>query len=264
MKITEARIVSIIISFFIDRKNLKHYSIVKKTGIDQKTIKDWHLQKRKELRSGSFNQLISGLQNDIFSVFEEFSEFVIEELANDGIMMEYTRKIFESNGRDISMIQKQLLELDIPEQKYLQETIGTANIIEILKSFLTVYREYFQVSEMSLGEGEVEFVYYPLVYCNKQLEDFENIVPDLNYLVLKFPNSYYVGIILSNYVIDYTSPSKYGYYKYMIEKLKTQNDLKMLLFFTDINEENIPFEVQGFLMEKFNLFFEFVSERDLQ
>lgn len=264
MKITEARIVSIIISFFIDRKNLKYYSIVKKTGIDQKTIKDWHLQKRKELRSGSFNQLISGLQNDIFSVFEEFSEFVIEELANDGIMMEYTRKIFESNGRDISMIQKQLLELDIPEQKYLQETIGTANIIEILKSFLTVYREYFQVSEMSLGEGEVEFVYYPLVYCNKQLEDFENIVPDLNYLVLKFPNSYYVGIILSNYVIDYTSPSKYGYYKYMIEKLKTQNDLKMLLFFTDINEENIPFEVQGFLMEKFNLFFEFVSERDLQ
>lgn len=264
MKITEARIVSIIISFFKDRKNLKYYSIVKKTGIDQKTIKDWHLQKRKELRSGSFNQLISGLQNDIFSVFEEFSEFVIEELANDGIMMEYTRKIFESNGRDISMIQKQLLELDIPEQKYLQETIGTANIIEILKSFLTVYREYFQVSEMSLGEGEVEFVYYPLVYCNKQLEDFENIVPDLNYLVLKFPNSYYVGIILSNYVIDYTSPSKYGYYKYMIEKLKTQNDLKMLLFFTDINEENIPFEVQGFLMEKFNLFFEFVSERDLQ
>lgn len=115
MKITEARIVSIIISFFIDRKNLKYYSIVKKTGIDQKTIKDWHLQKRKELRSGSFNQLISGLQNDIFSVFEEFSEFVIEELANDGIMMEYTRKIFESNGRDISMIQKQLLELDIPE-----------------------------------------------------------------------------------------------------------------------------------------------------
>lgn len=264
MKITEARIVSIIISFFIDRKNLKYYSIVKKTGIDQKTIKDWHLQKRKELRSGSFNQLISGLQYDISSVFEEFSEFVIEELANDGIMMEYTRKIFESNGRDISMIQKQLLELDISEQKYLQETIGTANIIEILKSFFTVYREYFQVSEKSLGEGEAEFVYYPLVYCNKQLKNFENIVPDLNYLVLKFPNAYYVGIILSNYVIDYTLPSQYGYYKYMIEKLKTQNDLKMLLFFTDINEETIPFEVQGFLMEKFNLFFEFVSERDLQ
>lgn len=264
MKITEAKIVSIIISFFIDRKNFKYYSIDKKTGINQKTIKNWHLQKHKELRSGSFNQLISGLQNDISSVFDEFSEFVIEELANDGIMPEYTRTIFENNSSNISMIQKQLLELDISEQKYLQETIGTANIIEILKSFLTVYREYFQVSEKSLGEGEVEFVYYPLVYHNEQSEDFENIVPNLNYLVLKFPNAYYVGIILSNYVINYTSPTKYGYYKYMIEKLKTQNDLKMLLFFTDINEETIPFEVQGFLMEKFNLFFEFVSESDLQ
>ena len=146
MKITEARIVSIIISFFIDRKNLKYYSIDKKTGIHQKTIKAWHLQEHKKLNSGSFNQLISGLQDDILLAFEEFSEFVIEELANDGIMMEYTSKIFESNGRDIYLIQKQLLELDIPEQKYLQETIGTANIIEILKSFLTVYREYFQVN----------------------------------------------------------------------------------------------------------------------
>lgn len=264
MKITEARIVSIIISFFIDRKNLKYYWINKKTDIDQKTLKAWHLQEHKNIRSGSVKQLIAGLKNDISSVFEEFSEFVIGELANDGIMREYTRKVFENNGRDISMIIKQLLELDVSEQKYMQETIGTANIIEILKSLLTVYREYFQVSEKSLGEVEAEFIYYPLVYCNKQSKDFENIVPNLNYLVLKFPNDYNVGIILSNYVIDYSDPSKYGYYKYMIEKLKTQNDLKMLLFFTDIDKKRFPFEAQSRLMEKYNLFFEFVSEIDLQ
>lgn len=264
VKITEERIVSIIIGFFIDRKTLKYYSINKKTDIDPKTLKDWHLQKRKKIRSGSVNQLISGLQNDISSVFEEFSEFAIEELANDGILKEYTRKIFGNNGKDVSMIITQLLELDVPEQEYLQETVGTANIIEILKSFLNVYREYFQVSEKSLGDAEVEFIYYPLVHSNKQPKDFENIVPNLNYLVLKFPNAYYVGIILSNYVIDYTVHSKYGYYKYMIEKLKNQNDLKMLLIFTDIDKERVPFEIQSSLMKKYNLFFEFVNETDLQ
>lgn len=51
---------------------------------------------------------------------------------------------------------------------------------------------------------------------------------------------------------------------YMIDKLKSQNDLKMLLFITDIDKKRIPFEVQSKLMEKCNLFFEFVSETDLQ
>lgn len=262
MKITEIRIVSIIISFFIDQKKFTYYSISTITGLDQKTLKDWHLQKRKRIRFGSFDQLISGLQNNIFAVFEEFSEFFIEKLANDGIMMECVRKIFESNGRNISMIQKQLLELDIPEQKYLQETIGTANIIEILKSLLSVYKDYFQVSEKSLGAGEVEVAYNSPVYRNKQSKDFENIVPELNYLVLKFPNSYCVGIILSNYVTDaLTSPKYYGY---KIKEFETQNKLKMLLFFTDVNEETIPFDVQSSLMKEFNFFFEFVREMDLQ
>lgn len=266
MKITEEKLVSIIISFFIEQKDLSYYKLQKKTQFDPKTLKAWHLQERKCIRPDSVKQLISSLQNDISSAFEEFSEFIIKELENSGINREFTWKIFDNNNRNISSIKKQLLELDIPEKKYMQETIGTSNIIGTLKSFLTVYREYFQVNERGIGEGEgeIEFVYYPLVYCNRQSTAFENSVPDPNSLVLKFPNAYHVGIILSNYTVDYTAPSKYDYYKYMIEKLKLQNDLKMLLFFTDINEEKIPFDVQGFLMEKFNLFFEFVSEKDLQ
>lgn len=264
MKITKEKIALIVVRFFLERRGLSYYSINKKTGLDSNTIKAWHLQKCKNIRPGSVDQLISGLQNDISSVFVEFSEFVIEELENEGFMREYTRKIFESMDRDISKIKNQLLELDIPEQKYLQGTIGTINIIEILKSFFSVYRDYFQISENGLGEGETEFIYYPLVYCNKESKNFENMVPTLNYLVLKFPHSYHVGIILSNYVIDYTNSDKFGYYKYMIEKLKNQNGLKMLLFFTDINEETIPFKIQGSLMKEYNLFFEFVNERDLQ
>lgn len=38
----------------------------------------------------------------------------------------------------------------------------------------------------------------------------------------------------------------------------------MLLFITDVDKETIPFDIQSSLMEEYNLFFEFVSEGDLQ
>ena len=263
MKITKERIASIVICFFKEQKKFSYYALAEKVGVDQKSIKNWAMQERKSIRLSSVMNLVSSLQSDISSVFEDFSEFVIAELDKDGISREYTWKIF-NDDRNISTIIERLLELDISEQKTLQEKIGTANIIQTLKSFLVVYREYFQVSEKGIGEGEDEFVYFPLVYITRQSKDFDNSISDLNYLILKFPNSYYVGIILCNYVIDYSDSRVYNYYLYMIEKLKFQNDLKMLLFITDIDKKRIPFEVQSLLMEKYNLFFEFVSETDLQ
>lgn len=264
MRITEEKFVSIIIQFFKERKNLSFYALAEKVGVDQKSIKGWYMLHRKSIRSESVKQLISCLQNDISSDFEEFSEFAIEELDKDGISREYTWEIFSNNYKNIITIKEQLLKLDIPEQKYLQEKIGTANVISILKSFLVVYREYFQVIEKNIGEGDIEFVYYRLIYCDRQSRNLKKYVPDLNYLIVRFPNAYYVGIILSNYVIDYYDKDAYDYYLFMIEKLKTQNDLKMLLFITDIDKKRIPFEIQSSLMEKYNLFFEFVSEADLQ
>lgn len=263
MKITKERIASIIILFLKERRNFSYYALADKAGVDQKSIKDWEMRERKSIRSSSFDNLVSNLQNEISLAFKEFSEFVITELDNDGISKEYTWKIFDGT-RDISNIVRQLLELDISEKKTLQEKIGTANIIRTLKVFLSAYREYFQVNERGIGEAEAEFIYSPLVYSVRQSNDFENSVPDLNYLILKFPNAYNVGIVLSNYAIDYSDSKAYSYYSFMIEKLKTQNDLKMLLFVTDIDKKSIPFSIQSSLMEKYNLFFEFVKEKDLQ
>lgn len=98
-------------------------------------------------------------------------------------------------------------------------------LIEKCGNILDRYREYFQVSENGIGEGEGEFVYSPLVYSTRQSRNIEKSISDLNYLILKFPNAYYVGIILCNYVIDYSDFSVYNYFLYMIEKLKSQNDL---------------------------------------
>lgn len=259
MKTTKERIVSIIIRFFIERNKISYYTLSVRVGVDQKSIKDWGMQKRKSIRNSSIKQLVNGLEGEIASEFENFSEYVIAELDKDGISSEYTWEIF-NNTTDIYSIIEQLLGLDIPEQKTLQERIGTSNIIRTLKSFLVVYREYFQVSEKVIGEGE----YYPLVYCDKQSKNCDNSITDLNYLILKFPSAYYIGIILCNYVIDYSKDRDYNFYKFMIDKLKSQNDIKMLLFITDIDKKRIPFEIQSKLMEEYNLFFEFVNETDLQ
>lgn len=263
MNITREKIISITIRFFTKKKNFSYYSLNNKTGADQKSIKAWESQAHKKIRSDSFNSFMLALQDDIASSFEEFSVFFVEELENTGVSRENTQEIF-NNTKDMLTITEQLLLLNISNPKPLQDKIGTANIIRTLKVLFSPYRDYFQISETVIGETESVFVYAPLVYNASSSADPSSSIPELNYLIIKFPNAYHVGIILSNYTIDYSNTKDYNYYSYMIEKLKNQNDLKMLLFITDIDKKSIPIPVQSSLMEKFNLFFEFVKKKDLQ
>lgn len=262
MKIKKEKIASVLIRFFTEQKKMSYYSLREKTDMDPKSLKDWAEQRRQSIRDKSFKSLVSSLQNDISSSFEEFSDFFIEEMDNDGINMEYIWKSFDKN-KDISRIIDELLDLDVSGPKTLQEKIGTANIIQTLKNFFSPYRDYFQVSEVVIGEAESEFIYSSLIYNANQSNKLEDSIPELNYLILKFPNAYHVGIVLSNYKINYTDQKIYNCYCYMIEKLKTQNDLKMLLFITDLDKKCIPISLQSSLMEKYNLFFEFVKKKDL-
>ncbi len=260
MNITKERIISIIISYFIERKNISPYRLAEKVDVDQKSITAWAKEERSTIQRESVNSLISGLKDDIDKEFVGISDFLVSELAKDGIDKEYTRIIFNENKNMLVIIEK-LQKLDISEQKYLQEELGTAPIFESLKKFLSAYREYFQVNEKRIGEGKNESKYASL-FCNPKRT--KNSTSGINYLVLKFQNAYNVGIILSNYIIDYSDSDKLDYYSYMIEKLKTQNDLKMLLFITDIDKKIIPVSVQTLLMKDYNLFFEFVKKKDLQ
>lgn len=263
MKITRKMIISIIVRFFLERKNLSYYSLSIKTDTDQKSIKAWEMQEREIIRPTSFKHLVCSLRDEINSEFEEFSVFFINELERAGISTKYTHGIF-NNTPDIIPVIEQLLQLNISEPKFLQEELGTASIIRTLKNLLSPYREYFQINEKLIGETESEFVYAPLIYNANHLTDSSASISELNYIILKFPNAYHIGIILSNHTIDYSKPTEYNYYSYMIEKLKIQNDLKMLLFITDIDKKSIPIPIQSTLMEKYNLFFEFVKESDLQ
>lgn len=260
MMIKKEKIASIIVRFF--KKN--GYTYYKLSGImevDQKSIKDWETEKH-IIRDSSFHKLLETLKNKFNLEFKEFFDFLEKELNNAGIDRDYIREII-GNNIDISYVVNELMKSPISnlERKKLQDNLGTANIIQILKDFFFQYQDYFQVSEKIIDETEAEMAYSPLIYNSNS--DDKNSIKSINYLILKFANNYQVGIVLSNYIIDYSS-KEYNYYCYMIEKLKTQNDLKMLLLVTDIDKQMIPFNKQSSLMEKYNLFFEFVKKEDLQ
>lgn len=263
MVITRERIVSIVISFFTKQKEYSYYLMAEKIGADQKSIKGWERQERGFIRIASFESIIHSLQDDISVDFEEFSEFFMCELDNDGISKEYTQEVF-SKTIDLSVIVEQLLNLDVSKQKLLQEKLGTESIIRNLRKLFAPYRDYFQINEKGICENEIDYAYAPLVHNGKQTVELLCSETEINYLILKFPNSYNIGIVLSNYTIDANNKTQYGYYCYMIEKLRSQNDLKMLLFFTDVDKKDIPFSVQSSLMENYNLFFEFVKKKNLQ
>lgn len=260
MNITKERIISIIISYFIEQKKMSPYRLASKVNVDQKSITAWAKEERSIIQRESVNSLISGLKDDINKEFVGISEFLVSELAKDGIDREYTWKIFNET-KDMLVIIEKLQEFEILEQKYLQDKLGTAPIIENLKKFLSAYREYFQINDKGIGEGKNGSIYASLIYNPKNPKDSIN---GINYLVLKFQNAYNVGIILTNFIIDYSDSEKLDYYSIMIEKLKSQNDLRMLLFITDIDKKTIPVSVQTLLMKDYNLFFEFIKKKDLQ
>lgn len=158
-----------------------------------------------------------------------------------------------------------LLLLDFSEGYYLQDRIGTENIIQKVKVLLSPFRDYFQVSEQVIHDTENGFepAYAPLIYSSRYTSSQIHGVSQLNYLILKFPNTYHVGILLSNYSIDYSDTSKFSYFSYMIDRLKVSNNLSMILFVTDMHKNSVSFPVQLALMEKHNLFFEFITRESL-
>ena len=147
----------------------------------------------------------------------------------------------------------------------MQDRIGTENIIQKVKVLLSPFRDYFQVSEQVIHDTENGFepAYAPLIYSSRYTSSQIHGVSQLNYLILKFPNTYHVGILLSNYSIDYSDTSKFSYFSYMIDRLKVSNNLSMILFVTDMHKNSVSFPVQLALMEKHNLFFEFITRETL-
>ena len=250
-------LLSIILKYFNEKKKISFYELKKKTGKDRKSLKAWSDQKNQHVQTKSFDAVVNTLQNEIAVHFNDFSEYTLSVLENNSIIREYVQEIFDDN-KSIQTIIDQLLLLDFSEGYYLQDRIGTKNIIQKAKVLLSPFRDYFQVSEQVIHDNEngLEPTYAPLIYSSGYTSQPIHGGSQLNYLILKFPNAYHVGILLSNYLIDYSDTSELGYFSYMIDRLKSSNNLSMILFVTDIDKKSVSFSVQSALMEKHNLFFD--------
>lgn len=264
MKITKELLLSIILKYFYEKKEMSFYELKKKTDKDIKSLQAWSGQKNQHVQTRNFNAVVNALQNEISLHFDDFSKYALSVLEKNGIIREYVQEVFDDN-KPIQNIINQLLLLDFSEGYYLQDRIGTENIIQKVKVLLSPFRDYFQVSEQVIHDTENGFepAYAPLIYSSRYTSSQIHGVSQLNYLILKFPNTYHVGILLSNYSIDYSDTSKFSYFSYMIDRLKVSNNLSMILFVTDMHKNSVSFPVQLALMEKHNLFFEFITRETL-
>lgn len=264
-KITKEILASIVIRYFTEhKKQYTYYKLSQITGFDQQSIRDWEKLKRKSIRNTSFWELIKALQGELQTSFDEFTIYAISELESCGKNVERLQDVFDVSIPFLSII-KTLLQDESPMERSLQEKSGTYNIIRILKGFLSQHREYFHVGEKSLCEMDDPIVNSSFInFTSKVKAGKEILSQESNYLLVKFPGDYNCLIILSNDYISFFENNELNYFAYQIDRLKTQNNIDILLIITDIDKKNIPFVSQSFLMEKFNLFFEFVKIKDLQ
>ncbi len=258
MSISRERLASIAIRYFTKIKNMSYYAVADIAMSDQKSIKAWEKMKRENMRTSSLTSLISKLEDNIKEDYAGFSEFLFQELENDGISRDYVKDIV-FNSTDVPNVFLELQKVDLSIPLPYQERLGTAGIVQDVKSFLSPYREYFQINDKYLGENDNEDYFSSLIYNPKFSETSDSSVKELNYIVIKFPNAYHVGIILSNYAIDYSDGKQRADFSLKIGKLKSQHDLDMLIIVTDIHRKSIPLSVQATFMEQYNLFFEFVK-----
>ena len=264
MKITKELLLSIILKYFNVRKEMSFYQLEKKTGKSIKSLKAWSTNKNKRVHPKNFRTVLNALESDICLNFNDFCDYTLSILENSGFSREFIQEIFDDTT-PIKNIINQLLMLNFSEKYYLQDRIGTEEIIQKVKILLSPFRDYFQISDQIIHDNEngLEPAYAPLIYISDYTSQPLHAIKEVNYLILKFPNSYHIAILLSNYAIDYSDTTKLSYFSYMIDRLKTSYNLSMIIFFTDIEKKSVSFLAQSALMKNHNLFFEFITRKSL-
>ena len=254
-KITKERLASVIISFFTVKTGMySYYRLAKKTGLDSQTLSAWEREERSSIREEAFQYLIKGLDQDLKSSFKAFSEYAIQVLKEDGNNEEYLQDTFDPSS-PIPRIVDTLLQGETDSKRHLQEKLGTEGITRILKDLLSQHHDYFQVAERPLHVMDNPIVYFSRIDLLNMSINNESDSQEPNYVVIKFPSAYNCLIILSNDHINYQDNEKFDFFAYRTEKLKAHNKIKIVLIITDIDENEIPFEKQSFLMERCKEFF---------
>lgn len=257
--ISKEKITSIILNYFNEKKGWTPYRLKKQIGVEQKTVRKWMQETdRSFMRKSSFDLVNEKLGNEICTLYVEFREYFIDKIekteADTEGIVEILRNNEPENAEEVDVLINKILEQNNHAQPKMQEILGRSNIINSLEELLMQYKEFFQIAEKSNVENMIN-------------DDglFKETIEELgDFLIVKFPGRYSIGILLANYEIDYTVEKEKDAFCYRVEKFKNQNDLQMVLLITDLDKEEIPIPFQGLLMKKFNLFFECIGKNDLE
>ncbi|WP_290092346.1 hypothetical protein [uncultured Dubosiella sp.] len=222
--------------------------------LDTKTLRSWYNEEIKNINRNKFDDFITSLKDDAFANFNELSDYIAEEFYKNGILYDEVKKVFDENKdkEDFHNLIKQLL--DLQPSLTMQDYIGRTNIIDSLKSNIQEHQKKFEFK--NIRGSEKSSISIPSLGGGEDSE--------LNYLILNFRDNYSLAIIFANQ--GFILECKKNSIENIIDNLKDDKGIKMILVFVDImDKEAIPFDsnFREKLMKKYNLFFEFIREKEL-
>ena len=106
MIITKELLLSIILKYLNEKREVSFYELEKITGKDRKSLHAWAIQKNRHVQTRSFNTVINALQNEIYTHFDDFSEYTLLMLEKNGITRDYVQEIFDDDNSIKKIINK--------------------------------------------------------------------------------------------------------------------------------------------------------------
>lgn len=237
----------IIISFYYQEKNWTQTKLANKIEVNHSSISNW--MSGKNISTKNFKSLVAFLESDIKGEKqkEHFCQYLLAALQKENYDIAKCSSIIDTPGSLSSKITG-LLDVYSTVSPKLQSILDVYSIISRLKKICYSYDKYFGVSQREIKVNEKN----PLIRNHGVL----NLIQQRNYIVLNFPHNYGVALIFTN--TSFNNLVEYGDF---VKQIKEKNNINLIIVITD-NE--VPFETQKFFLENYNLFFETITNRDLE
>lgn len=252
-KITKNHIASIILQYYTKKKGFTQQKFSDIINVEHSSISKW-IHMTTNISTSKYNDILNYLSKDIGNDSSgEFCNYAIAKLQELKFNKSKCQTILDKDTNITDRLMN-LLENYATVVPQVQDSLETSSIISKLKALFHQYKDFITISELQSGQDDLRLTYKQWIFCSNDTQD-PTLVTQQNYLILKFPNSYLVAIILTN--SDFNDVLAIDE---SVRQLKDINKINLIIIITD-NE--IPFSLQKHLMETHNLFFETITKQDL-
>ena len=251
--ITNEKIASIILRYYQKEKRITQTKLAESLSVDHSSISKW--LSGKKINSKNYKTLLEYVSANTrtYDSETEICQYIISELTKDNFDRNKCQAILNEAGEISERIERltENYSIIIPQ---LQSHYNITSIISKIKSMCHQYKDFINVSDQQIGHDDTKKSYRSWISCANDKQD-PTIVTQQNYLILNFPNSYRVALVLTNFEIN--DVISFGE---SVRQLKDKNNIQLIIIFTD-NE--IPFSKHKYFMETYNLFFETITDQNL-